>query len=33
MICSSTVGGCEHVPSRSVAMMARAAFKVLCVAG
>ena len=26
MICSSTVGGCEHVPSSSVAMMARAAF-------
>src|SRR5688500_10141684 len=27
MICSSTVGGCEHVPSRSVAIMAKAAFK------
>ena len=27
MICSSTVGGCEHVPSSSVAMMARAIFK------
>src|SRR5262245_28211266 len=26
MICSSTVGGWEQVPSRSVAMMARAAF-------
>ena len=27
MICSSTVGGCEQVPSSSVAMMARATFK------
>ena len=33
MICSSTVGGWEQVPSSSVAMMARATFKLCATRG